>query len=182
MYEVCKSLGRNVMSHYIWLFPTLFMFHDMEEIMGFGVWYKKNKAMLDTKYPKISKTYENCSTEGMAFAVFEELLLCIAICIISICFEWYPLWLGGFIAYTVHLVIHIMQSIVIRKYIPAVATSMIALPFSLYIINNSIDVLQYSSGKVVMVSIVGIMVIVINLKFAHYLMHKFTLWINKKLS
>ncbi|MDN3910338.1 HXXEE domain-containing protein [Clostridioides difficile] len=51
------------MEKYIWLFPLLFIFHDMEEIIGFGIWLKKNKSMLDKKYPFISKIYENYSTD-----------------------------------------------------------------------------------------------------------------------
>lgn len=37
------------MEKYVWLFPLLFIFHDMEEIIGFGIWYKRNKAMLDER-------------------------------------------------------------------------------------------------------------------------------------
>ena len=51
------------MEKYIWLFPLLFIFHDMEEIIGFGIWLKKNKSMLDKKYPFISKVYENYSID-----------------------------------------------------------------------------------------------------------------------
>lgn len=118
------------MEKYIWLFPLLFIFHDMEEIIGFGIWLKKNKSMLDKKYPFISKVYENYSTEGMAFAVFEEFILCIIFCILTVITEnqyVYLLWLGSFIAYTLHLVIHIGQSIIIRKYIPSLITSIICL-------------------------------------------------------
>lgn len=49
------------MQEIIWMFPILFIVHDMEEIMGFG------------------------------------------------------LWLGAFIAYTFHLIVHIGQSIVIKN-------------------------------------------------------------------
>lgn len=59
----------------IWMLPILFIVHDMEEIIGFGVWLKKNGAFLDKKYPKISNKYKPYSTEGMAAAVMEEMLL-----------------------------------------------------------------------------------------------------------
>lgn len=164
------------MKEYVWLFPVLFIFHDMEEIIGFMIWYQKNKDLLDKKYPAISRTYENASTEGFAFAVFEELILCILICIFSINANWYGLWLGGFIACALHFVIHIIQSLVIKKYIPALATSILALPFSIRIISNSLKILKYSIPTIFIYSILGTVIIAINIKFAHTLMHKFTIW------
>ena len=68
------------MQEIIWMFPILFIVHDMEEIMGFGLWLKKNRTLLDRKYPKISNTYNPYSTEGMAAAVMEEMVICLIIC------------------------------------------------------------------------------------------------------
>ena len=129
------------MSEFVWTFPILFIFHDMEEIIGFGLWLTKNREFLDNKYPKISNTYKPYSTEGMAAAVMEELVLCLVICLISRFTGFYGLWIGAFMAYTVHLVIHIGQSIVIRKYIPALITSLICLPISIWVIACSITLL-----------------------------------------
>ena len=67
------------MDRYIWLFPIIFIFHDMEEVIGFGGWLKRNEKMLAVKYPFVLKTYKNFSTEGLALAVYEELIVCIAL-------------------------------------------------------------------------------------------------------
>ncbi len=168
------------MEKYVWLFPLLFIFHDMEEIIGFGIWYKRNKTMLDERFPAISKSYGDYSTEGMAAAVYEELILCIAFCLMAIVTDRYALWLGGFIAYAVHLVMHIGQSIVIRSYIPALVTSTIALPVSIWIIKECIGLLGYSAGTVVFYSVIGIAVVGLNLKLAHLLLSRFTRWMNTK--
>lgn len=168
------------MEKYVWLFPLLFIFHDMEEIIGFGIWYKRNKAMLDERFLAISKSYADYSTEGMAAAVYEELILCIAFCLMAIVTGRYALWLGGFIAYAVHLVMHIGQSIVIRSYIPALVTSTIALPVSIWIIKECIGLLGYSAGTVVLYSVIGIAVVGLNLKLAHLLLSWFTRWMNTK--
>ena len=167
------------MEKYIWLFPLLFIFHDMEEIIGFGIWLKKNKSMLDKKYPFISKIYENYSTEGMAFAVFEEFILCIIFCILTVITEnqyVYLLWLGSFIAYTLHLVIHIGQSIIIRKYIPSLITSIICLPISIWCISKSIYIVDCEMSTTILYSIIGIIIVALNLKFAQSLIGKFTKW------
>ncbi|HBF5148898.1 HXXEE domain-containing protein [Clostridioides difficile] len=169
------------MEKYIWLFPLLFIFHDMEEIIGFGIWIKKNKSMLDKKYPFISKIYENYSTEGMAFAVFEEFILCIIFCILIVITNnqyVYLLWLGSFIAYTLHLVIHIGQSIIIRKYIPSLITSIICLPISIWCISKSIYIVDCEMSTTILYSIIGIIIVALNLKFAQSLIGKFTKWMS----
>lgn len=170
------ELYRNT---YVWLFPLLFIFHDMEEIIGLGPWYKKHEKMLSRRYPMLLGYFENYSTEGMALAVGEEFLLCIAVCMISIFTGWHGLWLGGLIAYTIHLVIHMGQAVVLRGYVPALATSIIALPLSLYLIRASIHLLGYSAGTVLLYGILGCAVVAANLWFAHILMHRFTLWLMK---
>lgn len=80
------------MHTYIWLFPLLFIFHDMEEIIGIIPWLHRNHKFLSEKYPAITraimKQYGQASTEGFALAVFEELLLCILLCLISLVIDW----------------------------------------------------------------------------------------------
>lgn len=165
-----------MMAAYVWLFPILFIFHDMEEIIGFIPWYQKNKKMLEKRFSKICKVYENVSTEGFAFAVFEELAFCIAVCVISLFTKWYGLWLGGLIGCTIHFVIHIVQSAAIKKYIPALITSVMAAPVGCIVIRDSLNVLNYSIEALLLYSAAGIALISLNLKFAHWLMKKFTLW------
>lgn len=162
------------MHELIWMFPILFIVYDMEEIIGFGLWLLKNRKFLDEKYPKISNKYRPYSTEGMAAAVMEELVLCLGICIIARFTEFYGLWFGAFVAYTVHLVVHIGQSIVIRKYIPAVLTSVLCLPISIWLIGKSVGLLSYSIVAVAVYSVIGIVVILGNLKIAHEIIYSFT--------
>lgn len=162
------------MQEIIWMFPILFIVHDMEEIMGFGLWLKKNRTLLDRKYPKISNTYNPFSTEGMAAAVMEELVICLIICIITRLTGFYGLWLGAFVAYTFHLIVHIGQSIVIKKYIPAVITSIICLPLSIGFIAISIGTLSYTITQVLLYSLIGTLAIAGNLKVAHWIIHIFT--------
>lgn len=35
------------MKEYIWLFPIIFIFHDMEEIIGAKVWLNKHSALIN---------------------------------------------------------------------------------------------------------------------------------------
>lgn len=167
------------MLSYIWLFPLIFIFHDMEEIIGYIPWLKHNQKFLKEKYPAIMKQYDQASTEGFALAVFEELLLCILLCLLSLFTNWYGLWLGGFIGCTFHFLIHIGQSIVIRKYIPCFITSIIALPISICVIYESIFLLEYSFYQVLFYSFLGISVITLNLAFAHMLMRCYSKYLKR---
>lgn len=171
------------MEKYIWLFPVLFVFHDFEEIIGFGLWHKLRKDKFQREFPKVNnifnKMYNNFSTEGMACAVFEELCICIIICVYSLNTNSYLLWLGGFIGFILHLVMHIIQYIAFRGYIPAVLTSIIVLPISIAILLKCISITSYSLRSVIVFTVIGLFMIIINLKFAHGIMHKFTIWMDK---
>ena len=64
------------MHNMFWLFPIIFMLHEMEEIIGFKIWLDKNIDIVK-RYNKISMIYQNYSNEGFSVAVLEEYLLCI---------------------------------------------------------------------------------------------------------
>ena len=166
------------MEKYIWIFPILFIFHDLEEIIGFGIWGKKNIPIMEKKIPKLVPMYKKLfmlySTEGMALAVFEILVLCIVICLLATYFGLYQIWIGAFIAFILHLFMHIVQAIIWHGYIPAVITSIIAAPISVIIVLDSIKILNYSAYTIILWTIVGLVIIFANVKFAHFLMHWFT--------
>lgn len=166
------------MQLYIWLFPILFIFHDMEEIIDIIPWLRHNQKFLSEKYPAITKSimkqYGLATTEGFALAVFEELLLCIILCLISLVTNWYGLWLGGMIGCAIHFLVHIGQAVVIRKYIPCLITSIAALPVSVYVICKSIELLTYAFYQVLFYSLIGMFVIAGNLTFAHWLMRSYS--------
>ena len=134
------------MENLLWLFPVIFMLHEMEEIIGFGPWLDKNQAILD-KYPRIAA---------------------------SLYFANYLVWLGAFIAFSLHLLIHLIQSILIRKYIPALASSLVLLPPSILIIKQVIDQTNYSLLSLLIWTLLGLIFMVVNLALAHQLMRLVT--------
>ena len=76
------------MQDILWLFPVVFMLHEMEEIIGLRIWLEKN-IDITKKYSKISKIYQNITTEAFSAAVLEEYLLSIIITGLSIYFKIY---------------------------------------------------------------------------------------------
>ena len=162
------------MREYVLLLPILFIFHDMEEIIGFG-WFFKNNPEIFERFPKITAVYRDFTTSGMALAVYEEFIPFFGISLIAYYFEndvLNTIWLGLLISLTAHFIVHIGQSIYIRKYIPSLITSVVCLPISVVILIKSSEYLVFSLPTVLILagSIASMMV---NLRFAHWLMHKF---------
>lgn len=123
----------------IWLFPLLFIFHYLEEIIGFMPWIERNEKLLAKKAAFILNTHKGLSTEGFALAVAEEFVVVLLVSFFAlICHTrlLYLIWLGGFVAFALHLVVHILQAIWLRRYIPALATSILCLPVSSIIIGK----------------------------------------------
>lgn len=165
------------MKEYVWLFPIIFIFHDMEEIVGFGIWLKKNRQMLCEKYPKILNTYRDFSTEGFSLAVFEELILCIAFSALAFLSNLQPIWyiwIGGFVACTLHFLIHIGQSIWIRQYIPATVTSIICFPISIWILYQCFLTVRDEWWYAAIFIAAGTVIVAVNLKLAQKIIGWYT--------
>ena len=154
------------------LLPILFIFHDMEEIIGFGRFFQKNPDIFE-RFPRVTAPYRNYSTAGMALAVYEEFIPFFGVSLLA---YYYPgevlnaLWYGLMVSLTAHFLIHIGQSVYIRKYIPSLITSIICLPVSLVIIVKCMDFIEFDFPALLCI-IVGIIGMIVNLKFAHMLMH-----------
>lgn len=149
------------------------MLHEMEEIIGAGIWLDRNKDIV-RRYNRLSALYQNFSSEGFSAAVLEEYLLCIMVTGASIYFDVYIVWIGAFIAFSLHLLVHIIQSMVIKRYIPALASSVILLPISAILICKAIYAFEYAFLGVAISSVICTILAALNLIFAHYIMKKVT--------
>ena len=169
---------RRNMKELAWLFPLLFIVHDMEEIIGFGIFLQKNERMLREKYPFAIAPYRNFSTEGFALAVMEELLICLLFSYMVA--ErgnrvFFFIWLGGLIGCTLHFGIHIMQSLWIRKYIPALLTSIFCLPFSIWLIGKSFAFVDGPFWQPALGIVTGVVIVAVNIRLAQKLIGWFTI-------
>ena len=161
------------MENYFLLFPIVFMLHEMEEIIGFKRWFEKNMDVVK-KHRLLEKIHKQFSTEGFAMAVLEEYILCIVLTGISFFSKKYIIWIGFFIAFSIHLAVHIIQCVFIKRYIPALISSIILLPISLFLIGSSIDNFGYHFSNIAIVSALAIILLMLNLLFAHWIMKAVT--------
>ncbi|WP_397540321.1 HXXEE domain-containing protein [Rummeliibacillus pycnus] len=163
----------------IWLFPILFMFHDFEEIIFMRAWMNKNRDYICERFPTLSKKllphFEHMTTSAFALGVAEEFILISIITVISYMTNWYDLWIGSFIAFTLHLLIHCFQVLIVRRYIPVIVTSIICLPICIYIIKQIIQI--SSLYTIILYSILCFIIMVINIGVIHKIMAIFSRWI-----
>ncbi len=162
------------MREYLLLLPILFIFHDMEEIIGFG-WFFRNNPEIFEHFPVVTGAYRGFTTAGMALAVYEEFIPFFGLSLVAYYFENAvsdTLWFGLLLSLTAHFAVHIGQSIFIRKYIPSLITSIICLPVSVIILIRCSRYIDFSLTTVVLI-ITVILLMMVNLKFAHWLMHRF---------
>ncbi|MDD3174842.1 MAG: HXXEE domain-containing protein [Herbinix sp.] len=157
----------------------LFIFHDFEEIIFMQVWIRKNKTYLYVRFPALAKKllphFDNITTASFAFGVAEEFILISIITVVSYIMNRYSLWIGLFIAFTLHLLIHCFQTLIVRKYVPAIVTSIICLPICIYIIKQIIQVATLNT--IILYSILGFIIMVINLGMIHKGMSIFSKWL-----
>ena len=166
------------MERYIWLLPTIFMFHDMEEIVGIKKWISRHYDEVTARFPaadKILAPYKGISTARFAAAVYEELIIFIVICMMADATDipfFDGMWLGAFVGFAAHLVVHLAQAVAVRGYVPALITSLISLPPSAYIIYRSWLGMEAGTSAITGAA-VGIIVLAANLLIIHHFIRQF---------
>lgn len=161
----------------VWLFPIIFMFHEFEEIIFFESWIKKNKGYLSERYPKLATRLlshiEDLSVPAFAVAVAEEFLLLSIVTVLSVIFNWYLLWLAVFMGYFIHLLVHIVQCLILRKYIPGIYTAVLSLIYCIYSLCFIFENNLFGTEQIFIWTIIGCIIAFTNLAFAHRLAQLF---------
>lgn len=172
----------NELQIIVWLLPVVFMIHDFEEIIFFKPWITKNSPYLKKRFPFLAKRLlpriEALSVPAFAVAVFEEFVLLSIITFTAFYFDYYNIWLAVFMAFFIHLIIHIIQWIVLKRYIPAIITTILALPYCIYGFMIVLESHLFTASEIILLSVAGVFFMVLNLLFAHTLAAKF----DKKIS
>lgn len=156
------------------LFPIVFMLHEFEEIIGFKPWVVKDGLWIAKKFPKAAKQitlYERLSVPAFALAVLEEFVLVGLVTVLALTLQWYSAWIAVFMGFSLHILIHIGQWIVVGKYIPIAVTSLLSLPYIVWGIYKIYS--QYSISMIVFCFIIGTIVLIVNLRFVHKLALQF---------
>jgi len=132
----------------IWLFPIAFILHDFEELILFEPWLKKNAGLIMERIRgrvpafverQISIITQKTTTQ-FAMPIY---LIFILTCISSLLaaeYGSYAFFLAASGLFFLHGFMHIGQALLLRKYIPAVITSvLVVIPYGIVLFWNLLD-------------------------------------------
>ena len=163
------------------LLPIVFMLHEYEEVIMFEHWLRSNRNELKQRFPKVEryishKGYFNFSTSTFAVGTAHEFVL---IALITVCAVWldaYPWWWAALVGHTVHLLVHLAQYLVYRKYIPVITTTILTLPYCAYALMLWVKAAVLTPSQMVLWGLLGIVLTGLSLCSAFFLMSRFQRW------
>ena len=157
----------------LWLFPVVFVLHEAEETAFLPSWLHRRGERLSQRFPHLSSRLlpyiAGVSRRTFACIAAEELLL------VAVATPWasatsflYP-WLALFLAFGVHLVGHLLQILMIRRYVPVVATSLLGLACCGWGLRILIGSGLFSLREYLLCGVAGCIVAAVNLWTMHAL-------------
>ena len=146
---------------FYFLFPALFMLHELEEI----VWMPSFAKKISIQYPnnRILSYYTPFAFNAI---VLEQFLILMTSLYLSYQFNNYTIYATIVIAYIYHVVGHLIQTIVIRKYVPGLLTGIFTSLFSLFYLKNNVPINLY------WYSFITLSLILVNLVLSFIILHK----------
>lgn len=167
------------------LLPIVFMLHEYEEIIMFQNWLGNNRNELKRRFPKFEqflahRGHFDYSTATFAVGTAHEFILISAISFCSIWLDAYQWWFAAFAGYSVHLIVHLAQWAIYRKYIPVIITTILTLPYCVYAFGEFAKASILSPLQMLSWTVIGIGFTTLSLLSAFFLMSKFQQWQNKR--
>lgn len=117
------------------LFPVAFMIHDFEELCFLECWIRKNADDIRNKLTgNIWVRLEGYSTSAMGIAILLMFLYVSFTSVLSVTLHLYTLFAAAMIVFAVHNLFHIIQPVILRRYIPAMGSAILTLPYPFYVL------------------------------------------------
>lgn len=108
------------------LFPSIFMLHELEEILLFPRFVDRNPQL---QRRLLSGAFTPFRINAI---IYQEFVLLLVILGLSIYFESFDFYITIIIAYVYHVIGHIFQSIFLRQYVPGVLSGIITSGYCAY--------------------------------------------------
>ena len=149
---------------FYFLFPSLFMLHELEEIVWMPSFVKKISAQFPDNL--ILSYYTPFAFNAI---VLEQFLILLLSLFLSYWFNNYTIYAAIVIAYIYHVFGHLIQTVIIRKYVPGLLTGILTSLFSLCNLKNEFPIILYGY------SLFTLLVIILNLVVSFMILHKISL-------
>lgn len=153
------------LTQFYFLFPALFMLHELEEIIWMPAFVKKLSAQFPNN--RFLSYYTPFTFNAI---VLEQFLILLLSLFLSHWFSNFTIYVTIVIAYIYHVFGHLIQTIVLRKYVPGLLTGILTSWFSIISLKNEIPINLYSY------SLFTFLLILLNLILSFMILHK----VNKK--
>lgn len=166
------------------LLPIVFMVHEYEEIIMFRHWLRHNRQELKSRFPRFEKylVRRGCfdfSTATFSVGTAHEFLLISVISFCSVSQGNYQWWFAAFSGYSIHILIHLSQWLIYRKYVPFVITSILTLPYCIYTLILFATSSSLSPSQMFKWTVIGMALTALSLFSTFYWMSKFQQWQDK---
>lgn len=115
------------------LFPSVFMLHELEEILLFPRFMDRNPQL---QRRLLSGAFTPFRINAI---IYQEFILLLIILGLSIYFESFDFYLTIILAYIYHVIGHVFQSIFLRQYIPGVLSGIITAGYCTYQIYDAVS-------------------------------------------
>lgn len=115
------------------LFPSIFMLHELEEILLFPRFMDRNPQL---QRRLLSGAFTSFRINAI---IYQEFILLLIILGLSVYFESFDFYLTIIIAYVYHVIGHIFQSVFLRQYIPGVLSGIITAGYCTYQIYDAVS-------------------------------------------
>ena len=146
---------------FYFVFPALFMLHELEEI----VWMPSFVKKISIQYPN-NRILSYYTPFAFNFIVLEQFLILMTSLYLSYQFNNYTIYATIIIAYIFHVFGHLIQTIIIRKYVPGLLTGILTSLFTVCNLKNEIPIKLYGY------SLLTLLVIILNLVLSFVVLHK----------
>lgn len=157
----------------LFLLPFFFLLHELEEILMVHRWIEKNGAAMHRRFPRLRyliRKMEEMTTRRFATIAFEEFLIVSACTFVSQQAGDLRAWYCYLAAFSIHLFVHIIQFIVWRRYIPAIISTVLCLPYCIWAIHDTY--LFFSPYELFFYTILGTLLGGVNLIGMHAIMYR----------
>lgn len=153
----------------LWLLPGLFLLHDLEETLWLPRWLHRNDNMLATRFPRLAARVlphtARLGRSAFAWMAAEEFLILVTVTAYAHRCGHYAPWLALSLAFTLHLAVHIVQALVLRRVFPAVVTSVCCLPAGIRMLDVATD--RFTGIGIAACAAAGIALAALNLWLLH---------------
>lgn len=135
------------------LFPSIFMLHELEEILLFPRFVDRNPQL---QRRLLSGAFTPFRINAI---IYQEFVLLLVILGLSIYFESFDFYITIIIAYVYHVIGHIFQSIFLRQYISGVLSGIITAGYCTYQIYDAVS----ANYKLLAYSFLTLLIIFVNI-------------------